>query len=147
MRNLFLVTYDVCDARRLRKVYKKMHGFGKPAQYSVFLCPLSRAEKFRLLDQIGDLIKHDEDRVMIVDLGPDYEYAVVGHPSRDYLWILSREPTLDPEVYFIAELPVEISLSQIAWILGMTLAICFVATIPPSLRAAKLRPVEGLRYE
>ena len=55
--------------------------------------------------------------------------------------------TLDPEVYFIAELPVEISLSQIAWILGMTLAICFVATLPPSLRAARLRPFEGLRYE
>ncbi|MCB9703410.1 MAG: ABC transporter permease [Myxococcales bacterium] len=55
--------------------------------------------------------------------------------------------TLDPEVYFIEELPVEISLSQIVWILGMTLAICFVATLPPSLRAARLRPVEGLRYE
>lgn len=55
--------------------------------------------------------------------------------------------TLDPEVYFIESLPVEISISQIGWILGMTLAICFVATLPPSLRAAKLRPVEGLRYE
>lgn len=55
--------------------------------------------------------------------------------------------TLDPEVYFIEQLPVEISLAQIGWILAMTLAICFVATLPPSLRAAKLRPVEGLRYE
>ncbi len=35
----------------------------------------------------------------IIDLGPDYEYAVVGHPSRDYLWILSRTPTLDAEIY------------------------------------------------
>lgn len=35
----------------------------------------------------------------IVDLGPDYDYAVVGHPSRDYLWILSRTPTMDPELY------------------------------------------------
>ncbi len=35
----------------------------------------------------------------IIDLGDDYEYAVVGHPSRDYLWILSRTPTLDPDVY------------------------------------------------
>jgi apolipoprotein D and lipocalin family protein len=35
----------------------------------------------------------------IIDLGPNYEYAVVGHPSRDYLWILSRTPTLDPKVY------------------------------------------------
>ena len=35
----------------------------------------------------------------IVDLGPNYEYAVVGHPSRDYLWILSRTPTIDSAVY------------------------------------------------
>jgi lipoprotein-releasing system permease protein len=32
-------------------------------------------------------------------------------------------------------------------VLAMTLAISFVATIPPALRAARLRPVEGLRYE
>src|SRR5260221_6649716 len=30
----------------------------------------------------------------IVEVGTDYEYAVVGHPTRDYLWILSRERTL-----------------------------------------------------
>ena len=35
----------------------------------------------------------------IIDLGPEYEYAVVGHPSRDYLWILSRAPTLDDATY------------------------------------------------
>jgi apolipoprotein D and lipocalin family protein len=32
----------------------------------------------------------------IVEVGSDYEYAVVGHPTRDYLWILSRERTLPP---------------------------------------------------
>lgn len=35
----------------------------------------------------------------IIDLGPDYEHAVVGHPSRDYLWILSRTPTMDEATY------------------------------------------------
>ena len=35
----------------------------------------------------------------IIDLGPNYEYAVVGHPSRDYLWILSRTPTMDSSVH------------------------------------------------
>jgi apolipoprotein D and lipocalin family protein len=35
----------------------------------------------------------------IVDLGDNYEYAVVGHPGRDYLWILSRTPTMDDMVY------------------------------------------------
>ncbi len=55
--------------------------------------------------------------------------------------------TLDPEVYFIERLPVEISVSQIGAVLALTMGISFVATIPPALRAAKLRPVEGLRYE
>lgn len=36
----------------------------------------------------------------IIDLDAEgYRYAVVGHPERDYLWILSREPELDPAVY------------------------------------------------
>jgi apolipoprotein D and lipocalin family protein len=35
----------------------------------------------------------------IIDLAPDYRFAVVGHPSRDYLWILSRTPQMDDEVY------------------------------------------------
>ena len=35
----------------------------------------------------------------IIDLGENYEYAVVGHPNRNYLWILSRTPTLDEAIY------------------------------------------------
>jgi apolipoprotein D and lipocalin family protein len=35
----------------------------------------------------------------IIALDPEYRYAAVGHPSRDYLWILSRTPTLDPALY------------------------------------------------
>ncbi len=35
----------------------------------------------------------------VVDLGRNYEYAVVGAPDRDYLWILSRTPQMDSKVY------------------------------------------------
>jgi apolipoprotein D and lipocalin family protein len=35
----------------------------------------------------------------ILDLGPDYEYAVVGEPGRKYLWILSRSPRMDEALY------------------------------------------------
>lgn len=34
---------------------------------------------------------------LILDLGPDYEYTVVGHPSKKYVWIMSREPALEAE--------------------------------------------------
>lgn len=35
----------------------------------------------------------------IIDLDPNYEWAVVSNPSRLFLWILSRTPTLDDGVY------------------------------------------------
>ena len=35
----------------------------------------------------------------IIDLGERYEYAVVGHPDRRYLWILSRSPEMDDQLY------------------------------------------------
>jgi apolipoprotein D and lipocalin family protein len=35
----------------------------------------------------------------IIDLDPEYRWAVVGHPSREYLWILSRTPQMDAGTY------------------------------------------------
>lgn len=35
----------------------------------------------------------------ILELDPEYKYAVVGEPKRKYLWILSRSPEMDPAVY------------------------------------------------
>jgi len=35
----------------------------------------------------------------IIELGSDYAYAVVGHPNRKYLWVLSRTPQMDETVY------------------------------------------------
>jgi apolipoprotein D and lipocalin family protein len=35
----------------------------------------------------------------IIDLSDDYSYAVVGHPGRDYLWILARTPTMTEATY------------------------------------------------
>jgi apolipoprotein D and lipocalin family protein len=35
----------------------------------------------------------------IIDLDPEYRWAVVGEPSRKYFWILSREPRMDDATY------------------------------------------------
>lgn len=35
----------------------------------------------------------------IIDLHPDYQFAVIGEPSRKYLWILSRTPRIDDATY------------------------------------------------
>jgi CRISPR-associated protein Cas2 len=70
MRSVFLVCYDVCDDKRLRKVYKTMRGYGDHLQYSVFRCELSPRERAEMIAELCPLIAHDEDQVLIVDVGP-----------------------------------------------------------------------------
>ncbi len=70
MRNRFIVAYDVSNAKRLRRTFKKMNGFGEPLQYSVFACDLSRKERVLLEEALTDIINVKEDRVLIVDTGP-----------------------------------------------------------------------------
>ncbi len=70
MRKHYLVTYDVSDAKRLRRVFKTMRGFGDHVQYSVFVCELSDRELVMLEDALERVINKREDQVLIVDLGP-----------------------------------------------------------------------------
>jgi lipoprotein-releasing system permease protein len=53
---------------------------------------------------------------------------------------------LDPKVYLIGRLPVDIAPPEIVAVAAATLAICVVATLYPSLRASRMRAVDGLRY-
>ena len=70
MRKRFVVSYDVADPKRLRLVYRKMRGFGDVLQFSVFLCELSPKELAIMNNDLSELINHNEDRVMIIDVGP-----------------------------------------------------------------------------
>jgi len=36
---------------------------------------------------------------LIIDLSPDYRHTVIGHPSRDLVWIMSREPQMSDTDY------------------------------------------------
>jgi lipoprotein-releasing system permease protein len=63
--------------------------------------------------------------------------------------LLSRYSIIDlpEEIYTISKLPVAIEVSDVLIICVVALTICFLATLYPSLRAARLEPVEALRYE
>ena len=54
---------------------------------------------------------------------------------------------LDPHVYLIDRLPVKVNGDELVLTVGITLAISLLATLYPALKAARLPPVEGLRYE
>ena len=53
---------------------------------------------------------------------------------------------LDPKVYLIATLPVEITAGELLFVAASTQLICLLATIYPALRAARMKVVDGLRY-
>ena len=70
MRNSYLVTYDISDDKRLRQVFKTMRNYGDHLQYSVFECRLTRMDFVRLRAELDEIIHHDEDQVLFIDLGP-----------------------------------------------------------------------------
>lgn len=80
MRNVFLVCYDVCDDKRLRRVYKAMRGYGDHLQFSVFRCELSSRERAEMIAELSPLIAHDKDQVLVIDIGPaDGRASLVFH--------------------------------------------------------------------
>ena len=54
---------------------------------------------------------------------------------------------LDPDVYYIDRLPVNVDFGDYGVVAFAALAICTIATLYPALTASRVKPVEGLRYE
>jgi lipoprotein-releasing system permease protein len=61
-------------------------------------------------------------------------------------WVSGVDP-FNPELYYLAQLPAKMDSWQTGLIVLMSLGLSFAATLYPSWRAAKLDPVEALRYE
>jgi len=70
MRGTYIVSYDIADPKRLKKVFKLMRNWGDHLQLSVFHCELSPEELLRLEAELTDLINSTEDQAMIAYLGP-----------------------------------------------------------------------------
>lgn len=68
--HLYLVTYDIADQKRWRRVFKLMNGFGDWLQLSVFQCRLSLQRHAELVALLDGIIHHKEDHVLFVDVGP-----------------------------------------------------------------------------
>lgn len=70
MRQRYLVTYDIGDPKRLRKVFKLMKGYGEHLQFSVFRCDLSRMQIAQLKIDLLEVINAEADQVLVIDVGP-----------------------------------------------------------------------------
>ncbi|MDP2822175.1 MAG: CRISPR-associated endonuclease Cas2 [Sulfuritalea sp.] len=67
---LYLVTYDIGDERRWRRIFRLMRGYGEWVQFSVFQCRLSRQRHAELIALLDGMILHGEDHVITIDIGP-----------------------------------------------------------------------------
>ncbi|MFN2419793.1 MAG: FtsX-like permease family protein [Gemmatimonadota bacterium] len=65
------------------------------------------------------------------------------------VWLLARYRfiSLPGDVYFIDTLPVSIEPTNISLIVGASLVICLLATLYPAVQAARMTPVDAIRYE
>ena len=70
MRQRFIVTYDIADPARLRKVFKLLKGYGEHLQLSVFRCDLTALALAKLKAELSAVIHAQQDQVLIVDVGP-----------------------------------------------------------------------------
>jgi lipoprotein-releasing system permease protein len=61
-------------------------------------------------------------------------------------WVTGRE-VFDPTVYYFREIPAIIDPFTVAWVMVGSVAIAVLASVLPAMRAARLHPVEALRYE
>jgi lipoprotein-releasing system permease protein len=66
---------------------------------------------------------------------------------RQFLSWLTNTELFSPELYFLSRLPAEIDFGETTAVVIMALTLSFLATLYPSWRAARLDPVEALRYE
>ncbi len=93
MRRLFIVSYDISNRVRWAKVYKTMRGFGEHLQLSVFQCDLTPTQKVRMVAALSEVINHEEDQVVFIDLGLSEgrevkEIQAIGRPME----VVGRDP-------------------------------------------------------
>jgi CRISPR-associated protein Cas2 len=60
---IVIVAYDITSERRRVKVFKEMHNWGKPIQYSLFQCDINASQRQQMEEAIKNLINRKRDRV------------------------------------------------------------------------------------
>ncbi len=68
--HLYIVTYDIAEPKRWRRVFKSMKGYGYWLQLSVFQCRLTARRRIEMVMRLEKLIQPAEDHILILDLGP-----------------------------------------------------------------------------
>ena len=83
MRHYVLISYDICNSKRLQKVHGLVLSYARPLQYSVFISQLSDKDFALLREKLKDIINHKKDKVIMIRLAP-----VVDDKDFDSKWTI-----------------------------------------------------------
>jgi CRISPR-associated protein Cas2 len=75
-RRTIWIAYDIRDAKRWRKIYRVVKGYGGRLQFSVFECLLSETQLAEMREKLDPLLDHAQDRLLIARLCPPCSKAV-----------------------------------------------------------------------
>ena len=110
---------------------------------------LDRVARDRERDKYVGLIAKRQARIAFYDgdaTAFDAAFLTLRKPECKSIYLEILDP-FNAEIYYLAQLPAVIDYTQTFWIVVMAMVLSFIATLYPSWRAAKLDPVEALRYE
>lgn len=91
---LCIVCYDVRHPRRWRRLFRIMKGYGEWLQLSVFQCRLDAQRRVTLELELTEVIRVDEDHVLIIDIGPADQVAPRFHSLGQTFDPLERGPLI-----------------------------------------------------
>ncbi len=80
----YLISYDISNELRLRRVHGIVRDFGQAVQYSVFLARLTSSQKAELVRRLAKVVHHEQDQVLFFDLGKvhgQHEIEVPAHEA------------------------------------------------------------------
>ncbi len=83
--------------------------------------------------------------ILGIILGTSFAYNI--QSIRNILEKVTGTKIFEAAIYFLYTLPSEVRLEDVILVSTISIVLCFCATIYPSYKAAKLNPVDALRYE